>query len=212
MCITMHALDTASTFVLTWLAGHTALAYLALSVGMFFETLIVTSVFVPGELFLLSGPILASRDILSLPLVALALYGGALLGDSASYALGRILGTHYLERSTTIARSGVYARAVAFFEAHGPASVFFARFLGPVSWVMPALVGACGLPYRTFLPWNALGVFLSVSQFIAIGYVLGFGASALFPYLEQYIVAVALIGMVLYGYIQGRLKNKGKEK
>ncbi len=192
-------LGTTFTEVSAWLSAHPDSAYLVLAMGMFLETFFLTSVFVPGELFLLSGPMLASAHILTLPLVCLALYGGALVGDTVSYVAGCMLGDTMAARYPRIAASAGYRRAVSFFEKHGAASVFFARFLGPVGWVMPVLVGAYGLPYRTFLPWNALGILLAVGQFIVLGYLLGFGAHVYVPFIERYMAGIVFLMLSGYG-------------
>src|SRR5665213_1465075 len=78
---------------LDWLSLHTHIAYFVLFVGSYVECLVGPSFFLPGELFILPGAILAGAGTLNIWFVASMLLGGAILGDSTSYWIGRAIGT-----------------------------------------------------------------------------------------------------------------------
>jgi membrane-associated protein len=154
-------------------------AYAVLFLGAFFETLIPTSLFVLGEVFFLAGALLAGMGTLNVWIVLAVLYAGGILGDNASYWLGRRYGLSLFEglaRWPLVGRllhRDNYLRGVSFFERRGAAAVFAARLSGPLSWVTPAMAGVFRLDYATFFSFNFLGIVIGIGQFILLGYFFG---------------------------------------
>src|SRR5262245_30436372 len=142
---------------IAWLALHKGIAYAILFFGMFFETLVGTSFFIPGELFLLSGSILAGAGTLTLGFVIPALYAGAFAGDSVSYAIGRKLGPKCFKEGNRFLNPKNYESGKRMFEKHGLKAIFLARLIGPFNLIMPFLSGVYEVPYRTFLMYNVPG-------------------------------------------------------
>ena len=176
----MSFVSTASIEHMTALLGERrGLAYAVLFLGAFFETLIPTSLFVLGEVFFIAGALLAGMAILNIWAVLVVLYTGGILGDNASYWLGRYFGLSLfdsLARWPLVRRlihQDNYQRGVVFFERRGAVAVFAARLSGPLSWVMPAMAGVFHLDYVTFLQYNTLGIMIGIGQFIVVGYFFG---------------------------------------
>ncbi len=167
---------TALDQMVTLLGGHDRLAYAVLFLGSFFETFIPFSLFVLGELFFFAGAMLAGMHILNVWIVLTVLYAGGILGDNASYWLGRHFGTSLFERLARLPLVGRlahidnYDRGREFFERRGAIAVFAARLSGPLSWVMPTMAGMFRLDYTTFIRFNTLGVIIGIGQFIVVGY------------------------------------------
>lgn len=161
------------------IGAHGPAAYAVLFLGAFFETLIPFSLAVLGEVFFLAGAVAAGMGALDIGMVALVLYGGGLLGDNASYWIGRSIGPALFRRLGALPLVGRhfaperFARGTAFFQRYGGAAVFLARLSGPLSWVMPALAGTFRLPYPVFLLFNTLGTLLGIGQFLVLGYFFG---------------------------------------
>jgi membrane-associated protein len=174
------------------LGEHARLAYAALFLGAFFETLIPVSLFVLGELFFIAGALLAGMEVLNVWLVLIALYAGGILGDNASYWLGRRYGEPLFEHMVRMPLVGRlahyenYRRGVTFFERRGAIAIFAARLSGPLSWVMPAMAGMFRLNYTTFIRFNTLGVILGIGQFIVVGYFFGAYLPTIVEYAERY--------------------------
>ncbi len=174
------------------LGEHARLAYLALFLGSFFETLIPVSLFVLGELFFITGALLAGMEVLNVWAVLAVLYAGGMLGDNASYWLGRRFGEPLFEQLVRMPLVGRlahyenYRRGVAFFERRGAVAIFAARLSGPLSWVMPAMAGMFRLNYATFLRFNTPAVILGIGQFIVVGYFFGAYLPAIIDYAERY--------------------------
>jgi membrane-associated protein len=180
---------------------HTA--YTVLFLGAFFETLIPFSLAILGEVFFLSGALLAGLGALNIWIVMLVLYLGGILGDNASYWIGRRYGVGLFGWLASwplfgcLFRAENYGRGRAFFQRRGATAVFVARFSGPFSWIMPALAGTFRLNYATFLCFNSLGVVLGISQFILLGYFFGSHLDTIMGWLERYGVVVATILLLM---------------
>ena len=193
-----------------FLAAHAVLSYAALFALSFAETVIGLGFFIYGELIFLPAAALAGAGVLNIWLVSLALITGGVMGDVTSFCIGRRYGAGFLAR-----RKGEWARLVeekgtAFFRRYGAKAVFFARFLGPVSWITPFFAGMYGVSFRSFISFNIPGAALGIGQFIIIGYFFGAAYKSLLPELKLYgnVVIGAIIAFVavyhLYRYLRGR--------
>ena len=174
------------TDFMTWLGIHETVAYLALFTGMYLETLVGTNFFLPGEIFLLSGAILAGRHVLELGFVMVAVYAGAIAGDSSSYWIGRKLGPSIFKEGRRLLNPKNYARGEVFFRKHGKKAIFLARLIGPFNLITPFLAGIYGISYRDFLKFNLPGILIGVGEFIAIGYFFGTHFETVFLILNRY--------------------------
>jgi membrane-associated protein len=189
--------------LIDFLAAHRDAAYSLLFLGAFFETLIPFSLAVLGEVFFLSGALLAGIGTLDLWAVIGVLYAGGVLGDNASYWLGRRWGASLFEHLARwplvgrLLRPEQFDKGVTFFRRHGALAVFAARLAGPLSWVMPALAGTFRLHYGNFLLFNTLGILLGIGQFIALGYFFGSHMDAILEWLQRSGVTVAAVAAAL---------------
>jgi membrane protein DedA with SNARE-associated domain len=145
----------------------------ALVAGLaFLETGAFVGLIAPGETAIVLGGVVAAEGDVSLPLILLAAWLAAALGDLVSYALGRRLGRDFLIRRGP--RLGVTPTRLAtvdgFFARHGGKAILIGRFVGLVRAVAPFLAGAARLPLRTFIPFSLLGTALWSASFTLAGY------------------------------------------
>ena len=150
---------------------------------------------VPGETTLLAGAALAHSGRLSLPWVIVWATLGAVLGDNIGFAIGRNGGRQLVERhggkiGLTTARLRQFDR---FFEKYGAPTVFIARFVTGLRVFCAVLAGASGLPWPTFLLYNALG---AVVWSIAIAFA-GYSLAYSWDSLERWIGRSGVILLVL---------------
>jgi len=196
-----------------FLAVHNDLAYPVLFILSLCETLIGVGFFVYGELIFVPASMLAGAGVLNIWGVCAALWLGGIVGDGLSYYIGRKYGMQFLAN-----RDGKWARIVeekgsVFFEKHGPRAAFFARFMGPLSWVTPFFAGIHGMPYRDFFIHNTPGVILGIGQFIAAGYFGGVVITIIPPQWRIYgvIAAMTLIAVAaihqIYAYVRGNKRR-----
>lgn len=184
-----------------FLAAHTALSYAVLFFGSYFETLIGVGFFIYGELFFIPGALLAGAGVLNIWLVSAALIAGGIAGDSTSFALGRRWGSSVFSECNKVFTLANYQKGMAFFERYGVKAVFFARLLGPLSWITPFLAGTYNVPYRTFLPYNIAGVVVGIGQFLVVGYFFGSNYDGILSVIKQDALVVAGVAvLVLAGY------------
>ncbi|MGI8694614.1 MAG: DedA family protein, partial [Geodermatophilaceae bacterium] len=129
---------------------------------------------IPGEAAMLLGGVLAFSGRANLVVMMICAAAGAIVGDSVGYELGRRFGGP-LRRSRLGRRIGPkrWDRAEAYVRQHGGRAVFLGRFVGVLPAMVPFVAGASRMPYRTFLPYNALGAVIWAPGFVYLGYLAG---------------------------------------
>ena len=149
-----------------------AWTYALVAALAFLETGAFVGLVAPGETAIVLGGVVAAEGEVSLPLIALAAWLAAALGDLASFALGRRLGRPFLVAHGP--RVGVtaprLARVDAFFDRHGGKAILIGRFVGLVRAVAPFVAGASGLALRRFLPYSIAGTLVWATAFTLVGY------------------------------------------
>lgn len=128
---------------------------------------------VPASLVMLAAGGFAAVGDLSLAAVCLAAFAGAVAGDHAGFALGRLGGPALMARLTARPRRArLVGQAVAALHARGALAVYLSRWLfsplGP--WVNFA-GGATGYPWRRFAPPQAAGEATWVALYVGLGWV-----------------------------------------
>jgi len=189
--------------LIKFLINHKESAYVVLFLGSMFETIIGFSFFVYGELFFLAGSIMAGMGILNIWFVIAVLYMGGIFGDSFSYFLGNKYGKSIFNKFKNIIflnryiNDTNYAKGEKFFQKRGAISVFFARLLGPLSWITPFIAGAYKLKYKKFLIYNIPGIIIGIGQFIVVGYFFGRHFDIVLGIISAYIFWVGFIVIAL---------------
>jgi len=150
---------------------------------------------VPGETALLAGGALAHFGRLSLFWVVLTAICAAIIGDNLGFLIGRWGGRALADRHGW--KIGLTAKRLQqfdrFFDRYGALTVFIARFVTGLRVVGAALAGASGLPWRTFLFYNAAG---AVTWSIAIGGV-GYLLAYSWVTLERWVGRTGVAALVL---------------
>lgn len=148
--------------------------YVIVGVLALLEAAAMVGLVVPGEAALLVGGFLASQQKAELGVMMAVAAVGAIVGDSIGYEIGKHLGPS-LRRSRLGRWVGEerWHRAEEYLNQKGGRAVFFGRFVGVLRAMVPTLAGLSGMPYRTFLPWNALGGVVWAPGFVLLGYVAG---------------------------------------
>ena len=141
----------------------------------FGETVALLDAVVPGELGLVV--VGAAARLAGVPLVVVIVFAsfGAFVGDSTSWFIGHRWGTSLLRRWDRVWHhvEAPLAAAEVHFERYGGPTVFGARFIGPLRALIPLVAGTSGMPYRRFVPWNALASVAWVTVVIVLGALFG---------------------------------------
>ena len=184
----------------------------ALVAGLaFLETGAFVGLIAPGETAIVLGGVVAAQGKVSLPLILLAAWLAAALGDLASYTLGRRLGRGFIVARGP--RFGVTPARLAtvdrFFARHGGKAILIGRFVGLVRAVAPFLAGAARLPLRAFLPYSLLGTAMWATAFTLAGYAFHESFSAASGALTHGTLALAVVAALIVGFRTRRRQPPG---
>ena len=179
--------------------------YIVVFVGVMLEN---AGVPVPGETVLLAGAALASVGRLSLGVVIATAIVAAVIGDNIGFFIGRKGGRRLLERygGPVGLSEDRLRRFDAFFARHGGKTVFIARFVTGLRVFGALLAGASGLPWRTFLIYNAAGAVVWSTAIAAAGYSLAYSWGTLERWIGRsgVIALAAVAAFVLVATLKGR--------
>lgn len=139
-----------------FIEAHADWAEIIIFLTAFAEGLTLVGLLIPGVVMLTATGALVAAGVLDFWCVYLAIAGGAILGDAASYWLGRRYGEHMFRLWPLSRQPELRRRGEAFFHRHGSKSVFLARFIGPLRAVVPTTAGMVAMPHRKFQTFNVL--------------------------------------------------------
>ena len=181
------------------------LVHVPASVGYWLVFLLVAGetagALVPGETAVIVAGSLAGQGKLSLPVVWVCAAAGAILGDSIGYLIGA-RGLRLLSRRFGPER---VQRGELFFLRHGPKAVFLARWIPGLRLVGAWFAGAARMPWRRFLPWNALGGMAWAASIALTAHTIGRAAGGVFAAVGAALGAALLLvagTVVLHGKLR----------
>jgi membrane protein DedA with SNARE-associated domain len=148
--------------------------YLAVAALVFAEDAIFVGFVIPGETAAVLAGVAASLGRTNLAASILVVVVAAIVGDTVGYEVGKhVFGPKVLDGRLLGKHRHKLARAEKFLQKRGGSAVFLGRFTAFFRAMMPALAGASGMPYRTFLIWNAAGGIVWGTLFVTLGHVAG---------------------------------------
>jgi membrane protein DedA with SNARE-associated domain len=179
--------------------------YATVFAGVFLEN---TGLPVPGETVLLAGAALAHRGQLSLTWVIVVATVAAICGDNLGFYIGRRGGRRIAERfgpRVGITRENLDAFD-RFFERHGPKTVFAARFITGLRVVGAVLAGGSGMPWPTFIFFNATGAIVWCTTIACAGYSLSYSWDTLERWIGTtgLVALAAVIALLIVGIARAR--------
>ncbi len=163
---------------------------------------------VPGETILILGAVYAGAGRLSIGLVALLGFVGALLGDNIGFAIGHFGGRRLVERY------GRYVfltpervdKTTRFFDRHGGKIIIVARFIEGLRQANGIIAGTSGMHWLRFLIFNAIGAALWVLVWTSVGYLSGSHIDTIYNAATRYDTYLAVaVGVLLLAYVARRV-------
>ena len=124
------------------------------------EAVIVVGALFPGTAVILAASGLAGAVNISIWQLVFWATAGAVLGDGASYWIGRHYGSSLARRWPFASRPQILERGTAFFDRHGGKSVFIGRFVPGAKAIVPTVAGITGMPAPRFLAANLSSAFI----------------------------------------------------
>ncbi|MFC7446356.1 VTT domain-containing protein [Rhodococcus daqingensis] len=98
----------------------------------------------------------------------------AILGDQVGYFIGAKGGAALFKSDDAkFFKKGYIDESHAFFEKHGPITIFLARFVPIVRTFAPLVAGASKMKYSVFITYNIVGGIVWGAGVTLLGYLLG---------------------------------------
>jgi len=142
---------------------------LVAGLAVMLETSVLVGLIVPGDTVVLVAST-GVRTIVQFIAMVLVIIGGALVGESIGFAIGRYFGPkiRYGRLGKKLGPDKL-ARADRFVERRGGIAVFISRFLPVFHSVVPMTAGMSKMPYRTFMTWTAPACALWAFIYVSVG-------------------------------------------
>ena len=176
----------------------------------FLLPLLESSMFVgivfPGETAVLIAGVVASQGALPLWLVILVASGGAIIGDSAGYEIGKRYGQRLLNRlPKRLVKPQHIERTTALLRRRAGSAVFVGRFTTALRVLVPGMAGISRLPYPTFLLFNAVGGIAWAAAAAIVGFIAGKSYQAAQQGVS--IIGFGVLALVVGGYLLAHLRR-----
>ncbi len=180
--------------------------YAILFIVIFCETGLVVTPFLPGDSLLFAAGAFAARPVLfagGMDLkpgwLFLILCLAAILGDTANYWIGRVVGPKVFHQPKNKFFKREYLdRTHKFFERYGGETIIIARFVPIVRTFAPFVAGIGKMTYPKFISYNIIGGVAWVAIFVWGGYFFGN-----IPFIQKnfslVIIAIILISLLPAG-------------
>jgi len=150
------------------------LTYLILFVIVFCETGLVVTPFLPGDSLLFAVGTFAARGSLRLPAALAVLAAAAIVGDTANYWIGAIVGPKVFHKENVrFLNRRHLERTHRFYERYGGKTIVIARFVPIVRTFAPFVAGIGKMTYGRFLSYNVFGGLAWVLGFVMAGFWFG---------------------------------------
>ena len=133
----------------------------------------------PGDSLLFTAGLIAASKSDEIPpfaplwVLMVTIPIAAVLGDQVGYMIGKKAGTGLFKEGNKFLKKSYIDESHAFFEKHGPITIFLARFVPIVRTFAPLVAGAAGMKYRIFLTYNVVGGIVWGAGVTLLGYALG---------------------------------------
>jgi membrane-associated protein len=162
---------------------------------IFLETGFVVTPFLPGDSLIFAAATFAARGALNPWLIFVLLSIAAVGGDTVNYWIGHAVGAKAYTGEVKWIKKEYMERTHAFFEKHGGATIFLARFVPIIRTFAPFVAGVSEMSYGHFITWNLIGGVTWVATFTALGYFFG-NIPFVQANFELVIIAIVLISFI----------------
>ena len=148
--------------------------HLILFVVIFCETGLVVTPFLPGDSLLFAAGAFAAAGSLKIGWLFLLVAAAAVLGDTANYWIGKIIGPKVFQKENSrVFKKEYLDRTHRFYEKYGAETIIIARFVPIVRTFAPFVAGIGRMTYARFLSYNVIGGVGWVALFTFGGYFFG---------------------------------------
>jgi len=191
---------------------HGLEAYALVGAFVFAEAAILIGFIFPGETAVILGGVVASRGHINIVALVVVVVLCAIAGDSVGYVVGQRWGQRLLDVRLLRRRRRLIDRIADQLNRRGGIAVFVARFTAFLRAVVPGLAGMSDMPYRVFLPANAVGGVVWGTAYCLLGYVVGNAYARLesISSLASDILLGLIVVIVVVLFVRGRRKERAE--
>lgn len=187
-----------------------SLIYVIIFAIIFIETGLVIVPFLPGDSVIFACGAFAAAGSMSLYILFPLIIIAAIVGDSINYVIGKHLGNKIVDKldGKLISRKNIN-KTEAFYEKHGGATIFLARFVPIIRTFAPFVAGISKMEYKKFITYNIIGGITWSTLFLLIGFFFGN-----IPFVKDHfsIVILLIIAISLLPVLIPVIKNFFKAK
>lgn len=194
-----HAYD----HLLRLLAGHPAWTLVAAFLAAFLEAVAVIGTFIPGSTAMFLAGALAGTGSLNLGALFACAIAGAVAGDGMSYWLGSRYKSQISHLWPFRTHPQMFESAHNFFAKHGPKSVVFARFIGPLRAIVPVVAGTSGMTPARFYTMNIVSALLWAPAHILPGVIFGASVQVAGAVSFRLVIIIALLAGIVWLSFRG---------
>lgn len=149
----------------------------------------------PGELAVVTGGILASRDRIEMDVLLMVVVSATIAGNATGFYVGRRWGAEALEWGPLQRFFGRSIRRTQdFMYRRGEWAIVLSRVSTPTRIVVPFLAGASQVPYRRFVMFDVPASLVWAVIWATLGFVLG----ASWDVVKEVSGAAALLVLILF--------------
>lgn len=169
--------------------------YWLLALVTFGESFVLTGMFVPGTVLLVIMGGLVPQGFYEFKDLAFFAICGSIVGDAASYELGR-LGRLHADRYRFL--DGYLKRGKEFFDTHGGKSIIMGRFIGPIRPIIPFIAGASGMHRGRYYAYNVLSAIGWSVTYLLLGYAFGVAWKSALKWSSLTVGVIVVIIVIVY--------------
>lgn len=161
----------------------------------------------PSTFCVLAGGAFVQQGVLDLPSTILLVLLGAVLGDTLSYGIGRVLRRPIQAR---YAQSAGWLKAEAYVAQRGGLAIYLTRWLlTPIAVPVNLVAGSSGYSVQRFVSYDTAGEMTWIIVYGTLGYVFGSQWQAVSDFVSNFsglLVGVVLAVIGLYFLIRWLLR------
>ena len=191
--------------VSAFILSHSAWAMPIIFLVVFCESFAFLSLLVPGTAILAAAGTLAGAGTLPVADLLIGAIPGAILGDAASYWLGRRFGSRILAARPFRDHPEMIAKGQDYLQRYGALSEFVCRFFGPLRAVVPLMAGMGGMRAGPFMVANVASAVVWAPAVLMSGAVIGWLAEQGLRGDYWTLLALAALALVAFAVMRRRV-------
>lgn len=201
--------------ILNWFLGGVdsidpVLRTLFAGFAILLETSVLVGLLIPGDSVVLVASTGVSSTVEYVILI-LAIIGGALIGETIGYFLGKTFGPAIQHsRLGKFVGHKNWVAAERFLDHRGGWAVFISRFLPVLHSIVPLTAGIIGMHYKRFIAWTAPACTIWAIVYVTVGHSVALSFDAMSQSLHY--AGYIFVGIILLFVVIMTLVKKALEK